>query len=561
MKKWRMRRMGSLLAGLLLLVMAGCQSVGGLDVNKAIVNQLDVTSSESSSTFELSLDWDRDALAGWDEASLRMLEWISEIKLSLNSLKQTDDGRVSANGILSLGKGDIPFAVQSDQKTMLIEIGGAKRPIAIDLQSYGGLSLGGMQPDLIAGHIRQLAKKAASYAIGHFPNPSDIEVKRTSVPINGVATDVSHLHAELDGRELGEMIPAFLDSILADEEGLRALLKEFYAITAEAEALWYAEMERQWAEEFGTEEEWAGEEGYDEEGYDEEGYDEVGADDEWLDEEWLDEEWEDYATPAPLTDAEIDAEIRALIDSLKEARQELELAKTDEEFGWDRLFNEGTKISADVYVDSSLQIRKLSGEARIDTTALADEAVPLVGIALRYDEEKWTVNGDVSIPEIRVPRNALTEEELETMQPIRLLRTFDADSVAYDLLKNELEIDDQEVWLSSYWPDVYFYDEAGVLYVPVRETLTGFGDVMIYDHAARSINFYDEATYQDITLELGSAAITVNGESDAWLHPVIALDGVAYAPADELLGQLGATYSFDDSYDEYDRWMVIERDL
>lgn len=40
----------------LLLVLAGCQSVGGFDVNKALIGDVDVKSSESSMTFSMNAE-------------------------------------------------------------------------------------------------------------------------------------------------------------------------------------------------------------------------------------------------------------------------------------------------------------------------------------------------------------------------------------------------------------------------------------------------------------------------------------------------------------------------
>lgn len=505
MNNARFRKFGIAAALLLLVLLVGCQSVGGVDLNAVLSKQQDVQSSEASGSLEVALDWDEEAFAYEDEEAVRLLHQLSRFKLVFHNVKEDGQGGLLAKGTLSFGKGDVPFTIHADSKAALVEVDGAKRPFAVDLAS-GETEFA--FSSAIEDSANRISRKLFSYVVTHLPNPADIRTSKESVPINGVATDLTKVSAKLNGRELGDLIPVFIDSVLQDEEGLRAVLKEFI--------LWTQDVSAEAA---------------------------AGQEDEWR-----------------LTEAEIDGQVQEAIDSLKEARKELDRIRTDEESGWSDLFSDGASLAFDAYVDASLQIRKLSAEAKIDTSALSEDSVPLRGVTIRLEEENWNLNADLAIPAVNVPRNALTEKELDTMSPVRLVRTFETDSVLYDLLKNDLQIDDQEVWLSSYWGDSYFYDKDEVLYIPVRETVSGFYDTLVYDQAKRSINFYDEATYRSVSLKPGSAWVTVDGKAVKWSRPVVSVDGLAYAPADELLGLLGATYSFEEDEDG-DSWLWITRDL
>lgn len=508
------KRAGLALGALLLAVLVGCQAVGGFSLDDMLLKQLDVKSSESSGTFEIALDWDDAALAQEEPEVAAAIEWFRKIQVRIDRSASDEDGNAYVSGALTLSKGEIPFTLQTDKDTVLLDVAGAKRPLVLDM-SFGGMmpGLGGTSGEdsgAFEEAILKLVREAGSYLVGHLPNPPTVKVDLlASEPIRGVPTDVTKVHAELNGKELGELIPAYLDALVKDEAGLRQLLGSIVK--------WAAELPPELQEAFGMEA----------------------------------EDW------AP-TEQELNETVQEILDSFKEAQEELAAAKKDE--SWNDIFNEGIQFKTDLYVDRSMHIRKTNSELTLSAELFKDSGIPLKGVTIRSSEEIWNVNGDVSVPAIQKPFNAYDLEDLVELKPFQAVKLFDENSVIYQLLKKDLQIDDQEFLLSPDWGVPYVETEDGDVYLPIRETIEQLGGQFLeYDPATKGIRFYDEATRQTLELKVGSANLLVNDKPVAWTNAVEGVDGLAYAEADDLLGTLHAKYSVVE--DEYGDYLVVSRDL
>ncbi|MBB6632710.1 hypothetical protein [Cohnella thailandensis] len=532
LKRWIVPSMAVLLAA----VPAGCESVGGLDLNKVLVDKAAESVSVepervTSATIGFELDWNEELLEadlqeaeleGEDEAYIarqkKLLDWLTSVSFKLNEIRTDENGRVLASGALTFGKGDIPFRLHVDESSLLLEVEGAKRPLVIDIGGVlpidGGLAGGspwfGLQN---TEEGEALVRTVASYFIGHLPNPPSIEAKLSSVDIHGTKTNVTHVHAELNGKQLGELIPAYLDALSKDEEGLRKMLNDV----------------TQWIEDLPQELKTV-----------------LEVDDETL--------------PAK---EEIEETVREALDAFKQLREEFDASKEEAGEEWNEAFNENTTLLTDLYVDSGLNIRKLAAELKVDLPEMEEDYafIPLEGFTLRFEQENWLEENAEPIPNVAKPLRALGLEDMESLSTIGGLRLFENDSLIYDLLKNDFEIDDtsfilypREVWA---WEAPYYVAESGEILLPVRQTLEGFEDNVVYQGG--KLSFYDEATYQEAALTVGSDKIKVNGAEQTWNHPVVAIDGVAYAYADDLLDLLGAGYSLVPG--DENGGLLIERDL
>lgn len=510
--------MGTILAALLIVALVGCQAVGGVNLNEMLTKQLDVRSSAGSSSFEVQLDWNEDALAAEDVRVQRLAHLFSRIKLQLDEVRSDDKGNLAASGQLSLTKGDIPFTLAADTSKLVLRVDGMKRPLLLDI---GGLQtgmlpgagivpgVGDMTGSLMKEAFRDALKEVASYTIGHLPNPPKIGASAVNIPINGAATDLMKVHAELSGKELGELIPVFLDSVLADGEGVRSLLERLTA--------WASELPPELQEEIG----------------------------------FTDED-------TKMTKEDIAEAAQDIMDELQELRDSYEEASKEED--WQQVFNESLTFKGDFYADKSLHIRKASTEISLGAGLFQEEDIPLKGIVIRTEQETWSINEDLKLGPVETPANALSAEALAEMNPRKMLRQLSVDSVVYDVLKNDLQIDDQAFTLSSDWGVPIASDDDDNLYVPIKETMRELDNPITFDAARKQIRFYDDPTDQDVILTLGSDKAIVNGER-VNLHATVArIDGVAYMYADDLFDLLHATYTLEDGYDG-ELLMNVSRDL
>ncbi|TFE24255.1 stalk domain-containing protein [Cohnella luojiensis] len=511
MAKKSSKKFGILLCALILAVIVGCQSVGGLNLNDMILKQIDVSQQEQSQLFELEIEFNEELISREEPEIASMVKEFSKISLNIAHAKMDEQGNQWINGVFGFGKGDIPFTLHSDSKTVRFDIDGSKRPLIIELPDTDPALEQSQQA--MAETIRQLAQKVAAYFVRGLPNPPVLSVDRVSSSVHGVLTNLTKVHAELNGEQLGDLIPVYLENLMNDKEGLRTTLREVFQ--------WAQELPPEVLSVFG------------------EGADAV-----------LEE------------DADIDAVVEEafaeLIPVLEEAQAEIAKAREEEE--WGEIFDKGVTMAADLYVDDSLHLRKSFVELIIAPAFFTAEDSPVRSIKIRSSGEMWNVNGDVVVPQVEVPGNALTVEEAEGLQGYQALRLFEPSSVLYNVLKNDFKIDDQSFVLSDEWGIPFYVDSDGTAYVPIRATMKEFGVKLQVPAAKGQIRFYDQATEQAVIFQTGSAKANVNGKSVTLEHKVVNDGHFVYVSADDLFGILHAEYSVSDN-ESGERIMEVARDL
>ncbi|QMV40902.1 hypothetical protein [Cohnella cholangitidis] len=510
------RKAGVLLFVLLLAVVVGCQSIGGLNLNDMLIKQLDVNEQEQSQSFELELEFNDELLAKEDPEITSLLKAIQKLSLNITHSKVDDKGNQWVTGVLKLSKGDIPFTLHSDGKAIRFDVEGAKRPFVVELPDMGSMLFGSMGSEgdpqqQIMESVRQLIKNVASYFVNGLPNPPVITVDQVSSPVNGVSTKLTKVHAEIDGEQLGELIPVYLDNLVKDKEGFRGALRGMVQ--------WVMELPPEMKRLFGGSE---------------------------LFEEDVD------------IDAIVEEGVNELFPILEEAQKELADIRNEED--WKKAFNKGINAKADLFVDDSLHLRKFQAELNIAPEIFADEEIPIKNIKILSSGEMWNVNGDVDVPAVQVPINALKLDGLNDMQAFQFVRVFEEDSVLYGILKNDFKIDDQSFELSDEWGIPFFVDSEGVAYVPIRATMDEFGVRLNVPSAKGEIRFYDQATEQSFLLRRGSAKAAVNGEAITLKHKIVTDGPIAYASAEDLFGLLRAEYKVTE-LDNGESILEVTRDL
>lgn len=519
LKKWLVVALSALL-----LFAAGCQAVQGVDLNAVLKQSQLTTSSEGSMVFELDVDLSDDTLAemaalGDDFTSF--LSLFTHVKLELDEIKVKDPLNMSMNGTLTLGDIGIGFAMQMTETLLVIELDGAAAPIVVDVTD----EFAEVVPTAkVQAELQQLSLKfleaSSDYLLGNMPNVSDISVQlNTPVKVGGEELSLTKIGVRFDGAELLEWLKAYLTALSEDEEGIRVF---FQAIQT------YAEESANLFAESGLPVE---------------------------------------ATPFGEMEEDVDLEEAAneLIRMLQSASLALSYLEVTEPETTRAIFGEDLRVSADLYVDGKLNIRKQDVEVnfRPDPEKLAELAEGhmlsgLEGIRIAYSSELWNINGDV---ELDAPRTdgGVTPEEMDEWSTADALRFF-AGTGLYELLANRMHVGEQELWLDPEFDEpAPIKTPKGTTLVPLRMVAEYFEAEVDYEPETKSFHVRDNATGKEIVLTNGSNQAVVDGETVAWAHPVTIIGGTAYVPGRDLMKALGGTIAWVD----YDGWkvLILKRDV
>jgi hypothetical protein len=515
----RMRKWLGLALSALLLFAAGCQAVQGVDLNEVLKLTTKTIASESSAVFELEVDLSEDVLAeiaAGSEEFAALVPLFTHVKLELDEIKVKNASNLSMSGTLSLGDIGIGFAMQMNDSVMAVELDGASAPIVIDL---AGLNAQFPQAGLSAEQQREAQELAlkfldpvSDYLVGNMPNVSDISVAlNTPATVGGEELSLTRVSVRLDGAELLEWLKQYLEALTADEEGVRTLMQAI-ATLAEAQSELLAESGVPVDVPFGEDGE--------------------------MDIETAVDEW---------------------TEMLKMASAAIAILEITEPETIGSIFNENLTVSADLYIDGKLNVRKQDFvvEFRPDAADLAalagdDSLAGLNGIRVAYSTEVWNINGDVEPVAPRVPEDGgVTPEEMDEWSTAEALRFFGPGSGQYELLANRLHVGEQVLWF-----DPEFEDPApvkapnGWTLVPLRLTAEAFEAEVLYDPETRNLILRDDATGNEAVLTVGSSQVVVNGETVDWVYPVtIMADGLAYVPGRNLMETLGGSIAWSSDSD------------
>ncbi|OMF28106.1 hypothetical protein BK133_19005 [Paenibacillus sp. FSL H8-0548] len=538
MKKFisRPNKLIVLLLAFTLVFVAGCQAVSNLDFNAVLKNSLKVTSSESKQSVELKLLLDETLYEGISEEELEIMKLVSSLKLQLDHVKAQDSSHVSFDGSLVFGDTtSIKFNLKMSDTLAVLELEGAKQPFELDLTSEGMFGLmGGSNlldsPELAEdapeldeaaltelGH--QLLDTVGSFVIDNLPNPDRISVKPVNETINGSSTSLMHVQFDLNGPELWAWVKKYVDALVADQAGHEKMIAGVFEVLQSNPDIWSA----------------AGTINPFEEG---------GLD-----------------TQAP--EEILEDTIEGFTSLLAELQGELKLLEEEDQESLDEVFSNDLTIKADVYVDNKLDIRKQAFEISYVLTQEQQEYgyLPFKGISLKAESESWNVNGDVKADAPVASETNVSVETLMDIQGYQLLKLFDDKSVAYDILKNKLHVNKQNItWYSYQYYNPVIVTANHITLVPLRDTVEQLGGVLTYDAKTKALKVVDEATGTTIVFKSGSDVAVVNGKNVKLSFPVIVVDGVTYVPARNLASALHAKIGWTD-IDEDMRIFTLDREV
>ncbi|AZN40095.1 copper amine oxidase N-terminal domain-containing protein [Paenibacillus albus] len=539
--KW----IGLLLLSLVLIITAGCQALGGVDFNAMLKQTFKVTSLESKETIELKLLLKDAALEKLPKEEQELIKLISHITLQLDNVKTSQSGDMSAAGKLVLGDKEIGFNLAIDQKLVAINLEGAKNPIVIHIPEGEDIAAskaeagaaGAAAPESLTESGKKVIDALTGFTINNLPNPTHLSVDAGQDNINGESVTGMKIHAELTGKELWNWIKSYIDALLKDKEGLKAMLTGVYeALASQADALQSTGAESI----FGS----------------------------------LPEE-DDSA-------GQIKEAVDEITQMLTETSDELKKAEQDNKELIDGIFNNGTYVKGDVFIDSKLDIRKSVIEAAIkpdlakinavtaaadgeddeDVLAVQDELdeMPFEGVWVKISSERWNVNGDVVPVKPGVSPDSFDMEQLNRMQGYEVLRQFQPNSVIYGLLHNQMHISKQTVNLDMKYSQLApIVTPAGVTLIPLRVVAGALGASVTKDANGKLI-VYDPATKTKLALKVGSSNAVVNGNAVKWSFPPTIVNGTTYVPARPFVAALHGSLKWENSYYGDWRMLVISRE-
>ncbi|GGF96800.1 copper amine oxidase N-terminal domain-containing protein [Paenibacillus abyssi] len=523
----------ALLLAAVLVIAVGCQAVGGVDFNQMLKQSLKVTSMEGKQSIELQLLLKDGAAEGMPEEEVALMNMLSNMKLEFNDIKMKDAQNMSLNGQLWLGESNIGFSLQMSEQLAVLKIEGSDRAFEMDMTDA---SLGGILPmaEEPAPSVdaetqaelteigRQIIDHVGGYVIDNLPNPSKLSVNPVQETINGESLSVFHVQAEINGEELVGWLHSYLDALIADREGLSAMLTGLFESLSKESAIW---------ESLGTSNPFA------------------------------------EADPGGQTKEEfIEENVEIILTLLDDVKMELTALEQEEAESLGIILNKDTYMKADLYVDSKLDIRKSVLEAVIkpSMTVQDDEEmlaeIPFEGILIRSTSEMWNVNGNVSPVQPVQTANAVTLDELMEKQSYEVVRLFNSDSVVYNLLK-DMGMTKQTVMMHPVYevnPPIITPD--GITLIPLRDTLNQLGATLSYDASSKKYTILDKGTNTKIVLSRGSKKVTINNEQKTWSFPAANIGGTLYVPARDFITSVGGTIKWDTFYMD-EKILLLEREL
>ncbi|WNS45716.1 copper amine oxidase N-terminal domain-containing protein [Paenibacillus sp. MMS20-IR301] len=485
----------------ILLILAGCQTVGGFDVNKALLGDLDVKSSESSTTLSLNAV----PAAGISAEDQEIVDLINSFSLTLGSVKLQDNGNVSASGIVGYKQMQIPFSFFMDSANIVFTAEGAKQPFYYPISGYDPvLGLEGFDQT----KVTELSKLVTQFVVKNLPNPEAITVASVTESVYGQQVGLTKLHTEISGQELPGLLKTFLKAVSKDTEGFTALISGLYdylypLIEASGDDL------------------------------DSLGFGEIPL-----------ENKEDVVTVAhDAAKLAVDALLLVYDKQLENLYKDTPELKT--------ILGKDTKLAVDLFVDSGFHIRKQNIDLHVALPANDD--LPLQSINVKLASETWNVNGPVTADPISTV-GAINYSTAE-LTPGETLRSFEQGSDIYNLLKDDMGITYRSLMIAP--DDDYYYPVVinGTTFVPLRYVAEDLDATVEWDAVNRAINVTDDVYGDKLVFKIGSDQALIGGTTVKLVKPVFVDEyGDANVPLRVLAQGLHATIDVDE-----DGYIWIER--
>ncbi|WP_145415306.1 copper amine oxidase N-terminal domain-containing protein [Paenibacillus xylanexedens] len=501
---------------LLLVILTGCQAVGGVDVSQAMVNNTNVKSSETKQSMHINIEPDKQLATDED---LEMIKRINSISLNIDHAKMKDANTASVKGSVSIEGTKLPFHLSMDKSGMTIDVDGAQKPVYISLDTLGGAETMLLPIDTkeLEKQLQELSPKVFTFVMKHLSNPKNISVTPVQEAVNGETLSLNKLHMEINGEELLAMVKPFLTSISKDEQGLKQLIGDLYDVL------------------YPVFESYMGLEGIEGEGMED----------------------EEMTSILPKSKEEAVTSIYAMI---KEGLDSI-LANYDQELNnllkdtpeLKTVFGPETKLNMDFFIDSKLDIRKQKMSLKVAVPASED--LPVRSVTVSADSELWNVGGAVTVDQVDASRGVMELTEGE-VTPGQVLRNFDPNSFVYQLLKNEMKITTKSIFLYPEDEEFGAITVKNTTFVPIRYLSEQLDAEVKWTKGSKQIVVIDDITGNEIVLTVDSPKATVAGQEVTMVESAfVGKNGKTYVPLRFMAESLGATIE----KEQDTGWIFIDR--
>ncbi len=499
-KRWN-AMLSLVLVGILVLL-AGCQPVGNVDVGKAMAGSLAVKSSEGKQTVTLELT--PDPAVTMTPEGKRMFDLFSKVKIDITEMKMQDQLHMSLKGAFEYQKGRVPFELVMSDMNYTLKIEGAKKPIVI---RNGATAMNGSAAELpkeLQEQIQQLSKKAVeampsltSFFTRNFPNPSKITAAEVNETVNGEALTLQKIHAEIYGNELLGLVKGFLTNVLADDQGLKDFIGVLYDL--------YVPLLKE------------------------------------VTKENADETLTPYLNNKSLAVDFIHTFLKTHLEQvLKEFDASVE-SMDPEAKAW---LSESLSLKTDLYVDKDYITRKSNTEIGFMLPQGKGDGLKSVKITSAY--ELWNVNKPVQAASIDTAGGVIELNGAEgRLTPSKFVASLDPNSQLYKLLKDDLGVTKKNIDMivedsKEFSYGTLPYNDNGTIMVPARFVVEELDADVKWDEATKQVTVTDPLSGAVLVLTIGSNEATVNGKTVQLEKPAILVEGVTYVPVRAVSEGLGA---------------------
>jgi len=203
-----------------------------------------------------------------------------------------------------------------------------------------------------------------------------------------------------------------------------------------------------------------------------------------------------------------------------------------------------TSFKLNLYLDSDLSLRKRTFE--LTKNAKDSDIKGFKTMTITGSEERWSMNSKVKAQLIDGKNGFRYNDE---SKPKELLAVFDEESLAYSLLKDDLQVNREVIRLpisTDNTPDgIHPYIRDGVTLVPVRFVLESFGADVKWNGEKQEVTIAVPST--TIRLTIGSDTAYVNDQAKKLDVPAELNNDVSYVPVRFVAETLGAEVGWDNA--------------
>lgn len=496
----------------LLVILAGCQSVNGLDLNKMMQNGASVKSLQGSQT--LALEFITNPSVKPDAEEQRMLDLFANVKLKLDEVKQQDLTHASVKGSFEYAKGQIPFQMTIGDQDYTFQIEGAKKPVVIH---SGPASMEELKQTLskeMQEQLKQLYTKSAeltpsfvSYLSGNAPNPANISVSDSQEYIHNEGLSMKKVHIEIKGSELLDLFKAFATNLVADEQGMKDILGQIYDVMAP----------------------------FMKQAMKESAPDQANP---------MNEMIEPYLNNKTLA---VEFAFTFLNSNLKKmlADYDTYTAQIKANEAANQLLSDQQTLKLDIYADRDLMPRKTNMELNLQ---FSGEDTTIKGLKITSTSETWNLNQPVQADVI--DRTAGVVELNGLSKPAKLLSGLDPKSQLYSLLKNDLRITHKNIQMiidndDTYGASTKPYNSNGTIMVPARFVVEQLDADVAWDPGTQQVTITDWVSGAVIKLNIGSKQASVNGVVKPLETEAELTNGSTFVPVRFIAESMGAAVKWD----------------